>query len=301
MWSYVSPQALAERRAFMWQEVRDYVIITFGILVYAAGWVLFFIPYHITLGGVVGIGAITYYATGVPMQVTYFLINAALMVGALKFLGMRFFIRTAYGIAMMTLMLWLLQRYVNAGQLLGEGQDFMACILGSGLCGFGLATVFIQNGSTGGTDIIAAAVNKYRNISLGRIILYCDILIIASCYLVFQDWRRVLFGYAATFVANLVLDNVVNRNHQSVQFLIISSKAEEIADKIARDMNRGVTVLDGHGWYEQKPTKVLYVLAKRRESPTMLRLIKRIDENAFISESNVHGVFGRGFDKIKGK
>ena len=174
MWSYVKqPVTSSQKIQFVWNEIRDYLVITVGIFSYALGWVLFFIPYKITIGGVAGIGAITFYATGIPMQVTYFAINLALMIVALKYLGMRFVIRTSYGILMM------------------------------------------HNGSTGGTDIIAAAINKYRDISLGRMILYCDILIIASCYFVFNDWRRVLFGYVATFIYTFTLDSVTNRNQHA--------------------------------------------------------------------------------------
>lgn len=302
MWSYVSPKSIAQKRSMILREIRDYFLITLGIFSYAFGWVAFFIPYQITIGGVPGIGAITYYATGIPMQITYLVINTVLMAAALKILGIRFFLRTGYGIGMMTFALWILQLYMDPNlMLLGKGQDFMACVLGAVLCGFGLAVIFINNGSSGGTDIIAAAVNKYRDVSLGRMILYCDIVIIASCYFVFQDWRRVLFGYVATFVLNFTLDSVMNRNQQSVQFFIFSNKYEEIADLITKKLHRGVTVLDGQGWYSKKPVKVLCILAKRREAVSILRLVKNIDEHAFLSESNVHGVFGQGFDRIKVK
>lgn len=303
MWSYVKqPVTSSQKIQFVWNEIRDYLVITVGIFSYALGWVLFFIPYKITIGGVAGIGAITFYATGIPMQVTYFAINLALMIVALKYLGMRFVIRTSYGILMMTFALWILQENISPNlQLLGDGQDFLACTLGSVMCGFGLAIIFMHNGSTGGTDIIAAAINKYRDISLGRMILYCDILIIASCYFVFNDWRRVLFGYVATFIYTFTLDSVTNRNQQSVQFLIFSEKYAEIADVISVRLHRGVTVLDGQGWYSKRPVKVLCILAKRKEAVSILRLVKSIDEHAFLSESNVHGVFGKGFDRIKVK
>ncbi|MGI6218361.1 MAG: YitT family protein [Bacteroidaceae bacterium] len=303
MWSYVKQTGSpSQKYQFIWNEIRDYFVITVGIFSYALGWVLFFIPYKITIGGVAGIGAITFYATGIPMQVTYFVINLALMIVALKYLGMRFVIRTSYGILMMTFALWILQENISPTlSLLGEGQDFLACTLGSVMCGFGLAIIFMHNGSTGGTDIIAAAINKYRDISLGRMILYCDIIIIASCYFVFNDWRRVLFGYVATFIYTFTLDSVTNRNQQSVQFLIFSEKYAEIADVISVKLHRGVTVLDGQGWYSKRPVKVLCILAKRKEAVSILRMVKSIDEHAFLSESNVHGVFGKGFDRIKVK
>ena len=163
------------------------------------------------------------------------------------------------------------------------------------MLGFGIGLVFIYNGSTGGTDILAWIVNKYKDISLGRLIMYGDIIIISSCYLVFHDWKRVLF------VMSVVIDYVVNSNRQSVQFLIFSRKHEEIAEVITKELRRGVTLLDGTGWYSKQSIKVVVVLAKKNQSLEVFRLVRDIDENAFISQCNVVGVYGEGFDKIKVK
>ena len=185
--------------------------------------------------------------------------------------------------------------------LLGPGQDFMACIIGAIMCGFGLGVVFNYNGSTGGTDIIAAIVNKFKDVSLGKMIMLCDVFIITSCYFIFHDWRRVIFGFVTLFIIGIVLDWVINRARQSVQFFIFSKKYEEIADSIIKDANRGVTVLNGTGWYSKNDVKVLVILAKKRQSLDIFRLVKNIDPNAFISQSSVIGVYGEGFDKLKVK
>ncbi|HJD77012.1 MAG TPA: YitT family protein, partial [Bacteroides reticulotermitis] len=165
----------------------------------------------------------------------------------------------------------------------------------------GLGITFNYNGSTGGTDIIAAIVNKYRDVTLGRMIMICDLFIISSCYFVFQDWRRVIFGFVTLFIIGVVLDWIVNSARQSVQFLIFSQKYDEIADSIIKETHRGVTVLNGTGWYSKTDAKVLVVLAKKRQSLDIFRLVKSIDPNAFISQSSVIGVFGEGFDKLKVK
>ncbi len=298
---YDDSPSIKKVHLIVWREIKDYLFITFGLASYALGWSAFLLPYQITQGGTTGIGAIVFYATGIPMEVTYLGINAVLMLVALRFLGPKFCIKTGYGIFMLTFLLWWSQDLIGTVLLLGEGQDFMASILGAVLCGIGLGIVFSNNGSMGGTDIIAAAVNKYRNITLGRMMLFCDIVIISSCYFVFHDWRRVLFGYVVMIISSFVLDYVVNREQQSVQFLIFSSKYDVIADHITKDLKRGVTVLDGQGWYSKKPVKVLCILAKRRESVGILRTIKNLDEDALISQSNVHGVFGKGFKTIKVK
>ncbi|HCW10405.1 MAG TPA: hypothetical protein DGM68_05565, partial [Bacteroides fragilis] len=184
-------------------------------------------------------------------------------------------------------------------QLVGEGQDFMACIIGAIMCGLGLGVVFNNNGSTGGTDIIAAIVNKYKDVTLGRMIMFCDIIIISSCYFIFNDWRRVIFGFVTLFIIGFVLDYVVNSARQSVQFFIFSKDYAKIADRITKETHRGVTVLDGLGWYSQNNVKVLVVLAYKRQSLDIFRLVKDIDPNAFISQSSVIGVYGEGFDRLK--
>lgn len=300
-------------KAEIMREVKDYIYITLGLISYSLGWAAFLLPYQITTGGTTGIGAIIYYATGFPIQWSYFIINAVLMTFAIRILGPRFSIKTTYAIFMLTFLLWLFQLIINnhvvapdmtpdgKPLLLGKGQDFMACIIGAAMCGVGLGITFNYNGSTGGTDIIAAVVNKYRDVSLGRMIMICDVIIISSCYFIFHDWRRVIFGFVTLFIIGVVLDWIINSARQSVQFFIFSKKYDEIADRIVKDADRGVTVLDGMGWYSKSNVKVLVVLAKRRQSLDIFRLVKRIDPNAFISQSSVIGVYGEGFDKLKVK
>ena len=288
------------------RESKDYLAITFGLMCYAIGWVAFMLPYQITTGGATGICALIYYVTGIEIQVSYFIINAILMGFALKILGPKFSIKTIFAILVLTFFLWFFQRLLEGDDgklplLLGPGQDFMACVIGAGLLGFGIGVVFCNNGSTGGTDIIAWIINKYKDVTLGRMIMYCDIVIISSCYFIFHDWRRVLFGFCVLFIMSIVIDYVVNSARQSVQFLIFSRKHDEIAEGISTQINRGVTLLDGKGWYSKQDIKVVVVLAKKSQSLDIFRLVKDIDPNAFISQSNVVGVYGEGFDPLKVK
>ena len=292
-------EALLKRK--FGRETKDYLAITLGLICYSIGWAAFLLPYQITTGGVTGIAAIIYYATGVEIQVSYFIINAVFLGFALKILGPKFSIKTIYAIIMLTFLLWFFQMLFkdDSGKLpmlLGPGQDFMACVIGAGLLGFGIGLVFCHNGSTGGTDIIAWIINKYKDVTLGRMMMYCDIIIISSCYFIFHDWRRVLFGFCVLFVMSIVIDT-----RQSVQFLIFSRKHDEIAQGISTQINRGVTLLDGKGWYSKQDIKVVVVLAKKSQSLDIFRLVKDIDPNAFISQSNVVGVYGEGFDPLKVK
>lgn len=219
-------------KAEVMRELKDYVFITFGLISYAMGWAAFLIPYQITTGGTTGIGAIIYYATGFPIQWSYFIINAVLMTFAIKILGPKFSIKTTFAIFGLTFFLWFFQLLVNGAdgvppQILGPGQDFMACLIGAAMCGAGLGVVFNCNGSTGGTDIIAAIIHKYRDVTLGRMIMACDVIIISSCYFIFNDWRRVIFGFVTLFVIGIVLDYIVNGARQSVQFFIFSKEYEK--------------------------------------------------------------------------
>lgn len=288
-----------------WQEIKDYALIMIGLLCYALGVTIFLLPYEVTTGGVAGISSLIYFATGIKVQYSYLVINSILLIAAIKVLGFKFCVKSIYAIIALTLLLAGFQELIadeqgNLPRIIGD-QAFMATIIGGALEGFGLAIVFLNNGSTGGTDIIAAIVNKYRDITMGRILMICDFIIVSSSYIIFQDWEKVVFGFFTLLVANLMLDYVMNSSKQSVQFLIFSNKYDEIAEAISHDVSRGVTVLYGEGWYSKEPKKVLVILAKRRESVLIFRLINQIDPKAFVSQSNVVGVYGEGFDQIKVK
>ena len=182
--------------------------------------------------------------------------------------------------------------------LVGD-QVFMACVIGAMVEGLGLAIVFLAGGSTGGTDIVALTINKYRNISLGRAMLFVDILIVSLSYLIFRDIERLVACYITLFISINVIDYVVNGARQSVQFTIISKKHTEIAQAVSDKVDRGVTILHGEGWYSKEPRSVLLIMAKKQESRLIFQLIRIIDPKAFVTMSNVEGVFGEGFDKIK--
>ena len=295
------------------KEVQDYFFITLGLLLYSFGFTVFLMPYEIVTGGVAGISAIIFYATGFQLEYSYFLINAALLVVALRILGWKFLSKTIYAILVLSFLLGFFQTLLPVDEnghfvkILGEGQNFMSLVLGCTMTGSALGIVFLNNGSTGGTDIIAASVNKFRDISLGTVLAFVDLIIIGSCLFVpqFGDMLQraymVVFGLCTMVIENFMLDFLMNRQRQSVQFMIFSKKWQEIANAIGTQLDHGVTILDGHGWYTGHERKVLCILAKKNESTIIFRLIKMIDPNAFVSQSSVIGVFGEGFDQIKVK
>lgn len=295
----MNPALPATRKQKIFREVRDYLMIALGLILYGIGWTGFLLPSGIPSTAVPGIASIIYWGTGFPVQYSYLIINFLLLLLALKILGLKFCLKTIFAVVTLTAILSVIQEVVT-GPLI-HNQPFMSCVLGASFCGAGIGIAFSANGSTGGTDIIAAIVNKYRDISLGRVILMCDVVIISSSYLVLHDWEKVVYGYVVLFISSFVLDQVVNSARQSVQFFIISNKYEEIGKRINKDMHRGVTFIDGVGCYTNKQVKMMFVLAKKSESNTIFRLIKDIDPNAFVSQSAVIGVFGEGFDRIKVK
>ena len=295
---------MTNKQLRLWEFIKDFVSINLGMAIYSLGWAAFLLPYHITTGGVPGLLAIVYYLTKFPISIGLLIINGVLLLIAIKPLGWKFVAKTAYAVLALSTFLSVGQEMMtdqqgNLVQILGEGQDSMACVLGAILNGLGIGIVFLAGGSTGGWDIIAALVNKYRNISLGRLLLFIDVIIIAGSYLLFRNLEIMVVGYLTMFISMNFLDFVINGARQSVQFIIVSSKPDEIAHEINVRLDRGVTVLYGEGFYTKEKRQVLLILAKKYESRQIFSLIKQIDGNAFVSMSNVEGVFGEGFDTIK--
>jgi uncharacterized membrane-anchored protein YitT (DUF2179 family) len=280
------------------KELRDYLMIGIGMLSYCIGWNLFLLPNSITTGGVPGIASVVFWGTQIPVEVTYFVINAGLLVAALIILGFKFCVKTIYAVIVLTAATAFASKYTADIHLLHD-QPFMASIIGAIFTGSGIGIGFANNGSTGGTDIVAAIVNKYRDISLGRVVMICDIIIVTSSYLVFHDWEKVIYGYVVLLVSSFCIDQVVQVTHRNVQFFIISSKYKEIASRIAVFPHRGATVIEARGFYTGQNVKMLFIMAKRRESNYIFQIINEIDPHAFVTQSNVIGVYGEGFDKFK--
>ncbi len=292
------------------QEMKDYFFIAVGVMMYSVGVTLFMLPYGLTTGGVAGIASIVYYTVGIEVQVTYMAINVVLLMLAIKVLGVKFCVKTIYAVAVMTFGLWLMQRLTEQPmpdnpakmylpKILGD-EVFMACVLAGIIEGLGLAFCFENNGSTGGTDIIALILNKYRQMTLGSVIMACDCIIISSCYFVFHDWYRVICGFVMLFICSMTLDYAIRRRHQSVQFMIFSRNPEAIADAIVRT-HRGATILDGTGWFTKTNRKVVVSIIRRRDQNLILRMLKNIDPYAFVSMTDASGVWGEGFDPMKVK
>ena len=280
--------------------MKDFMFIVFGILSYAVGYTAFILPERVVMGGVSGLSALIYYATNIPAGISIFVLNITLLIIAFSALTKQFVVRTIIGVLLISLFIGALQPFFQAYPIITAGEDkFMHVLIGGMLGGAGLGIVFSHNGSTGGTDIITVLLTKHFNLSFGRAMQFIDCTIICSSYLLFHSMETIVYGVVFTLVASFVCDYVVNGSRQTVQFLIISKNYKEIADTINRRVNRGVTVIEGKGWYSKENVEMLVVLSRKYESQDIFAVIKQIDPQAVVSQTFCHGVFGEGFDKIK--
>lgn len=306
------------------RTMREYLMIVLALFPFAlmVNWI--FVPQNVVGAGLTGICSIIYYATqglftdlfpeyggSVPLWISSLTINIILLLIAGLTVGWRFCIRTLVGV--IALAFWYRVIPMRATPLIED--PVSACLVGGFLFGISLGIVMLNNGSSGGTDIVAMIIHNYKDVSLGKVMIICDAIIIASSYflpipeqfyvegmdVVDFKIKRILYGLCMTVSYTVALDWVMARLRQSVQFFIFSTKYAEIATAINQTVQRGVTVLDGTGWYSQQPIRVVTVLARKHESHMIFQIIKSIDPNAFVSQANVSGVFGQGFDTIKNK
>ena len=287
--------------------IKEYIMIAICTIPYAIAVNCILVPHAIVGGGLTGLCEIIYFATDtfVPIWLSSFVFNLALLVAAFFTVGWRYCVRTLWGVFCYTM--WL--KFVPIPEVAIVSDPFMAVILGGLFMGCFLGIVFLNNGSTGGVDIVAMIVNKYKHLPMGRVLMACDIVIILCAYFLpeikelpfGEGLEKILFGLCYTFMAGTAVDWVLNRTRQSVQFFIFSTKYEEIAEAIMTQVPRGVTLMDAQGGYSKEPIKVVTTIARQHESATIFRLVNAIDPKAFISQSQVRGVFGQGFESIKEK
>lgn len=300
-------------RTVLLTNAKDYFFIILGLFLYALGFTAFILPHEVVMGGLAGVGTLVYFATAgkISVGVTVYVGNLILLSIAYKIVGRTFVLRTIFGATIVSVMLaWLENVFMGLEHPL-IAETSMSVILGGILCGVGVGTIFIHNGSSGGTDIIAAMVSKVSNVSIGRTMMFVDACIVMSSIFLPYDGTfgerleaRVpimVYGFVVTFVISYFADQVINSNRQATQFIIFSVKWEEIANAINNEAHRGVTVLEGMGWYTKKEMKILMVWCRKIESVNIFRIVKSIDENAFITQGAVNGVYGKGFDTMRMK
>ena len=295
--------------------IKEYFLITVGLTLYALGWAMFLTPNGMIGGGVTGFAAILQYATNgaIPISITYFVLNIILLIVGTKILGTGFGAKTIYAIIMTSIMLGVTQEFIPVDFVDEFSQDskIVCTVLGGIMAGVGIGLSMSQGGSTGGTDIIALVWCKFKPASPGRVILIIDIMIILSSLLLPSYDRAgalipypekvaiVVYGLMQVTVCGYAIDLYISGSKQSVQAFIFTKKVNEMADAIAFDMKRGVTVLPAKGWYSKEDKQVLMVVTRKVDLNLLLRYVKSIDPDAFLSVSSVMGVYGQGFDTIR--
>ena len=282
----------------LYLELKDYVMIIVGLVIYSFGFCAFILPQNVVIGGYTGLASLFYYTLGIPVGPVIFALNIISLIVAYKIVGKRFVLRSIFGAFGLSAIVSIMQPLFPTA-IVAPDNPMMNVMIGGILCGLGLGLSFVHNGSTGGTDIIAAMVNKRTNVSIGRMLLYADGLIIFSSMLIFHSIDNVVYGFLELLFATFMTDQVINTNRQAMQFLIISDKWEEIANAVVNDAHRGCTVFSGMGWFTKEDVKMLMVMCRKIEGVTVMRVVKSIDPYAFITQSNVNGVYGVGFDAMK--
>ena len=282
----------------IWRTARDYFFITFAMALYAFGFCAFILPEKVVIGGLAGLGTIVYLTTGIPVAITQYACNLALLAIAYKVVGKKFVFGTIFGATMISVWVGIFQPLFPEPL---TNEPFMNIVIGGLLAGLGVGMAFTHGGSSGGTDIIAAMVSKYTNVTVGRTMIYNDCIIISSSYFISHRIDLVVYGFVVLILTSYMADMLINTNRQAVQFTIFSQRWQEIATAINNEARRGCTVLTGMGWYSKQEVKVLLVMCRKIESVTISRIIKSIDPDAFVTQANCNGVYGKGFDELKVK
>lgn len=284
-------------RKLLYQVIQTWVPIACGTAVYAFGLHYFVIPNELMEGGLTGIALLLQYAFGLPVSVTTLVLNIPLFALGWKTMGKTAMMYTIWGVLTLSLFLRLMEIAIGRGYIVPfrSQQDFFLATLYAGLTiGIGLGIVFRFGGTTGGTDIVASLLSKSKNWSIGQVILSVDVLVIGSS-LLYIPKEKVLYTLVAVFVASRTIDFINEGAYSAKAFTIVSDLAEEMAQVITREMDRGVTLFPAKGAYSQASKNVVYSVVARQEMRQLKAIVKRIDPQAFLIISDVHDVLGEGF------
>ena len=299
--------------------LKEYIILGLGMFLYAFGWTACIIPSGGMGGGATGMSMLLNAVfPAISLGQFVFIINAILLLIGGFIVGWNFGIKTIYciivlSVAMDTWDFWLPDGTLLDGEIIKNGllvqytetinsHNILLIILGAVVAGSGVAISFSQGGSTGGTDIVAMIINKDKTISYGRIVISSDFFIIGCSIFVADDIATgiatIVYGYIMIAVYGYTVDVIQSGSQQSSQIFIISPKYAEIADAINNEAHRGVTIIDGKGWYSKSECKIAMVVCRKRNASEILKIAHRIDENAFITMGSVMGVYGKGFEAL---
>ena len=276
----------------------DYFLMTVGSVIFCMAWTSFIIPNGLASGGLTGFCTIIQYGTGIPVGVTYPVLNILLLILGVLSLGRAFGFKTIYVIGLTSLLFDILPNFPQLEVLMNE--KFLVALVGAGMESVGIGLVLLRGGSTGGTDIVAMMINKYWPVSPGKVYLYTDLFIITSLlFIPGKGLVDLIYAFVVMLGFSFGVDYVLLGNKSSVQILVFSSKYKEIADHMINEVQRGVTALQSVGWYSQQESKVLLIVARKYQMNEVVNEIKKIDKKAFISISTAMSVYGEGFEEVK--
>lgn len=279
------------------KTVKEYSVMAFALSLYVFSWTAFLIPNEITAGGVTGISSILNYAFGIPISLSYLVINAVLLTAGTIIMGKGFGFKTIFCVLVSTLYFEIFPAIPWVSNI---DDNLINSIIGGAMSAAGIALVFTQGGSTGGIDIIALVINKYREVSPGKVFMVSDFLIISSILLLpDKSLQDLVYGYVVTVAFSYTVDQILTGNKQSVQMLIITNKYEEIADKLCYELDKGVTAINSIGWYKKSSSMIIMVVTQKSNMYEVMGAVKEVDPHAFLTVSTVMGVYGEGFDQVK--
>ena len=290
-------------------SVKEYVLMTVGMFCYAFGWIGCILPAKCMGGGASGLSLLIYYATGetITIGVMVFIINAILLLIAGFIVGWKFGIKTIFCVCMLSFAMSTMQTVFTLpdGTIMDIFQldnRLLSTLLGGIFSGVGVAISFAQGGSTGGVDIVAMIINKYRTVSYGKIVRSIDSVIIAAALLLPEAANigidGVIYGFVMTAVFSYTVDMLMTGNQQSNQIMIVSKDYQAMADAMNNTALRGATVIDAKGWYSKQQHNIVMVVCRKRDTPTILKIVKEVDPDAFITIGSVMGVYGKGFEAL---
>lgn len=290
--------------------IKEYGVISIGLLIYAFSFTTLLIPAQTVPGGAGGIASLIFYGLGSPggwlsVGTLYFFVNACFLLAGLIIVGPKFGIKTIYAIMFISIMMNLCELYLPPN-LLGlsaaGGDQLLMVILGGALCGVGVGLCFSQGGSSGGTDIVAMIINKYYSVSFGKVIMACDFCILTASIIVFKgDLKPAVYGFVTLAAVGYSIDLLLSGSKQSVQIMIFTPKYKEVGGRIISDTGRGVSYLNGEGGYTNQAQKIVMVICRKTEQSQIYHIIKEVDSEAFITAGSVMGVYGKGFDALRTK
>lgn len=283
----------------IYKTVKEYSVMAFALALYVFSWTAFLIPNEITAGGVTGLSSILNYAFGIHISYSYLVLNVVLLVAGTIILGRGFGFKTIYCVLVSTLYF---EFFPLIPWVSNIEDNLINSIIGGAMSGAGISLVFTQGGSTGGIDIIALVINKFREVPPGRVFMISDCLIISSIlFLPDKSLQDVVYGYVVTVAFSYTIDQILTGSKQSVQLLIVTSKYQEIADRLCFEMDKGVTAINSIGWYKKSQSMVIMVVTRKNMMHEVMAAVKEIDHNAFLTVSTVMGVYGEGFEQVKAK